>query len=122
MQAQAKEIESALWKNVFYIVIDGYRRKLSTLGRPENNVEQQGGKRDTRRDREGGGRSRPHGNRGNKAPLHSIEYRKVSTKFRAFIQEATGFYHRLIQNLASYYDLNEGGASMQSGLIAGKWS
>ncbi|KAF9437180.1 hypothetical protein BGZ76_001694 [Entomortierella beljakovae] len=110
--AQSKDIESALWKNVFYMVIDGYRRKLATLSKPEIGNDQQDGKRDNRRDRDGG-RSRPHGNRGSKIPLPSIEYRKVSTKFRAFIQEATGFYHRLIQNLASCYDLNESGASMQ---------
>ncbi|KAF8935928.1 hypothetical protein BGZ58_004736 [Dissophora ornata] len=119
--AQSKEIESALWKNVFYIVIDGYRRTLATLGRSENNGDQQkqhqqqqdGNKRDSRRDRDGG-RSRPHGTRGNKPPVPSIEFRKVSTKFRAFIQEATGFYHRLIQNLTSCYDLNESGTGMQS--------
>ncbi|KAG0225891.1 hypothetical protein B0O80DRAFT_502813 [Mortierella sp. GBAus27b] len=115
--AQSKEIESALWKNVFYIVIDGYRRKLATLGRPSISTDQQEEKRDTRRDRDGG-RSRQHGTRGNKPALPSVEYRKVSTKFRAFIQEATGFYHRLIQNLASNYELNEGGASIQSALIA----
>ncbi|KAF9996066.1 hypothetical protein BGZ65_008329, partial [Modicella reniformis] len=115
--SQSKEIESALWKNVFYIVIDGYRRKLNALGRPENNNDQQEGRRDVRRDRDNT-KSRSQGNRSNKAPVPSIEFRKVSTKFRAFIQEATGFYHRLIQNLASYYDLNEGGASMQSALVA----
>ncbi|KAG0309710.1 hypothetical protein BGZ98_009468 [Dissophora globulifera] len=115
--AQSKEIESALWKNVFYIVIDGYRRRLTALGRPDNNDQQQqqdGNKRDARRDRDSRGRSRPHGTRGNKPPVPSVEFRKVSTKFRAFIQEATGFYHRLIQNLASCYDLNESGTSMQS--------
>ncbi|KAF8981905.1 hypothetical protein BGZ46_002146 [Entomortierella lignicola] len=118
--AQSKEIESALWKNVFYIVIDGYRRKLATLSRPETNNDQQDERRDSRRDRDGG-RSRPHGNRGNKVPVPSVEFRKVSTKFRAFIQEATGFYHRLIQNLASCYDLNESGASMQAFLIGARY-
>ncbi|KAF9916347.1 hypothetical protein BX616_004014 [Lobosporangium transversale] len=118
--AQSKEIESALWKNVFYIVIDGYRRKLATLGRPEiNSNEQQGSKVDNRRNRDSG-RSRPHGTKGNKTPVPSIEYRKVSTKFRAFLQEATGFYHRLIQNLASCYDLNESGSSTQSFPISDK--
>ncbi|KAG0011081.1 hypothetical protein BGZ80_000966 [Entomortierella chlamydospora] len=117
--AQSKEIESALWKNVFYIVIDGYRRKLATLGRPEPSNDQQDGRRDNRRDRDGG-RSRPHGTRGNKPPVPSVEFRKVSTKFRAFIQEATGFYHRLIQNLASCYDLNESGASIQAFPIGDK--
>ncbi|KAG0370281.1 hypothetical protein BC939DRAFT_448572 [Gamsiella multidivaricata] len=121
--AQSKEVESALWKNVFYIVIDGYRRKLATLGRPESNndqqQQQQDGRQDARRDRDGG-RSRPHGTRGNKPPVSSVEFRKVSTKFRAFIQEATGFYHRLIQNLASCYDLNESGATMQSFPIGDK--
>ncbi|KAF9113459.1 hypothetical protein BGX27_001523 [Mortierella sp. AM989] len=117
--AQSKEIESALWKNVFYIVIDGYRRKLATLSRSETNNDQQDGKRDNRRDRDGG-RPRPHGNRGNKTPVPSVEFRKVSTKFRAFIQEATGFYHRLIQNLASCYDLNESGASIQAFPIGDK--
>lgn len=117
--AQSKEIESALWKNVFYIVIDGYRRKLATLERPENN--QCSDRREDRRDGRGGaGGGRQHGTRGNKKPVPSVELRKVSTKFRAFIQEATGFYHRLIQNLASCYDLNEMGANMQSFPLAGK--
>ncbi|KAK3847614.1 MAG: hypothetical protein J3R72DRAFT_431769 [Linnemannia gamsii] len=133
--AQSKEIESALWKNVFYIVIDGYRRKLAMLGRPDNGndhsnqqPQQQGrrgggggrgddGGRGGNRD---GGRTRPHGNRGNKTPVPSVEFRKVSTKFRAFIQEATGFYHRLIQNLASCYDLNESGDSMHAVPIGDK--
>ncbi|KAG0212822.1 hypothetical protein BGX28_005478 [Mortierella sp. GBA30] len=128
IQAQAKEIESALWKNVFYIVIDGYRRKLASLDRHENADNQQ--QQDSRRrdggrggEREGGGRSRPHGTRGNKKPVPSVEFRKVSTKFRAFIQEATGFYHRLIQSLTAYYDLNESGesgASLQSFPIGDK--
>lgn len=131
--AQSKEIESALWKNVFYIVIDGYRRKLAMLGRPDgsgndhhpNQQHQQQGRRGDRggrggdRDRDGG-RSRPHGTRGNKTPVPSVEFRKVSTKFRAFIQEATGFYHRLIQNLASCYDLNESGDSMHAVPIGDK--
>ncbi|KAF8945824.1 hypothetical protein BGZ47_001901 [Haplosporangium gracile] len=127
--AQSKEIESALWKNVFYIVIDGYRRKLTMLSRPDNsndhsNQQQHpqgrrggGGGRGDEGSRGGnrdGGRSRPHGTRGNKLPVPSVEFRKVSTKFRAFIQEATGFYHRLIQNLASCYDLNESGDSMHA--------
>ncbi|KAG0057570.1 hypothetical protein BGZ83_008152 [Gryganskiella cystojenkinii] len=116
VRAQAMEIESALWKNVFYIVIDGYRRKLATLERPEVNITD---RRDDRRDGRGSG-GRQHGNRGNKKPVPSVELRKVSTKFRAFIQEATGFYHRLIQNLASCYDLNEMGANMQSFPLAGK--
>lgn len=134
--AQSKEIESALWKNVFYIVIDGYRRKLTMLGRPDNGNDQSnqqhqkqqqgrrggGGGRGDEGGRGGsrdGGRSRPHGSRGNKPPVPSVEFRKVSTKFRAFIQEATGFYHRLIQNLASCYDLNESGDSMHAVPIGG---
>ncbi|KAF9156032.1 hypothetical protein BG015_007598 [Linnemannia schmuckeri] len=133
--AQSKEIESALWKNVFYIVIDGYRRKLTMLSRPDNgndysNQQQHqqgrrggGGGRGDEGGRGGnrdGGRSRPHGTRGNKPPVPSVEFRKVSTKFRAFIQEATGFYHRLIQNLASCYDLNESGDSMHAVPIGDK--
>ncbi|KAF9935351.1 hypothetical protein FBU30_003141 [Linnemannia zychae] len=130
--AQSKEIESALWKNVFYIVIDGYRRKLAMLGRPDSGNDQQqqqqqqgrrgGGRGDDggRGGNRDGGRSRPHGNRGNKTPVPSVEFRKVSTKFRAFIQEATGFYHRLIQNLASCYDLNESGDSMHAVPIGDK--
>ncbi|KAF9572513.1 hypothetical protein EC968_009737 [Mortierella alpina] len=109
--AQSKDIEGALWKNVFYIVIDGYRRKLATLDRHDNVDNQQDNRRrDGRGDREGT-RSRQHGTRGNKKPVPSIEFRKVSSKFRAFIQEATGFYHRLIQSLTAYYDLNEAGES-----------
>ncbi|KAF9946627.1 hypothetical protein BGZ72_000175 [Mortierella alpina] len=112
--AQSKDIEGALWKNVFYIVIDGYRRKLATLDRHDNTDNQQDNRRrDGRGDREGA-RSRPHGTRGNKKPVPSVEYRKVSSKFRAFIQEATGFYHRLIQSLTAYYDLNESGESGES--------
>ncbi|CAO3567548.1 unnamed protein product [Mortierella alpina] len=112
--AQSKDIEGALWKNVFYIVIDGYRRKLATLDRHDNVDNQQDNKRrDGRGDREGT-RSRPHGTRGNKKPVPSVEFRKVSSKFRAFIQEATGFYHRLIQSLTAYYDLNEAGESGES--------
>ncbi|KAG0027500.1 hypothetical protein BGZ81_005512 [Podila clonocystis] len=107
--AQSKDIEHALWKNVFYIVIDGYRRKLASLTQNEktqppqqsNNKRGNGGQNQGRNN---------NGNRGNKKPVPSMDYRKVSTKFRAFIQEATGFYHRLIQNLASCYDLNEMGA------------
>ncbi|KAF9101033.1 hypothetical protein BGX29_006042 [Mortierella sp. GBA35] len=133
--AQSKEIESALWKHVFYIVIDGYRRKLAMLERPGNNndhpnqqLQQQQGRRGGGGGNGGGrgggdrdgGRSRPHGNRGNKKPAPSVEFRKVSTKFRAFIQEATGFYHRLIQNLASCYDLNESGDSMHAVPIGDK--
>lgn len=103
-----------MWKNVFYIVIDGYRRKLATLDRHDNTDNQQDNRRrDGRGDREGA-RSRPHGTRGNKKPVPSVEYRKVSSKFRAFIQEATGFYHRLIQSLTAYYDLNESGESGES--------
>lgn len=131
--AHSKEIESALWKHVFYVVIDGYRRKLAMLSRPDeanelSNQQQQQGRRGGGggRGNEGGrggnrdnGRSRPHGTRGNKPAVPSVEYRKVSTKFRAFIQEATGFYHRLIQNLASCYDLNESGHSMHAVPIGG---
>ncbi|KAK5822406.1 hypothetical protein F5H01DRAFT_144103 [Linnemannia elongata] len=133
--AHSKEIESALWKHVFYVVIDGYRRKLAMLSRPDeanelsNQQQQQQGRRGGGggRGNEGGrggnrdnGRSRPHGTRGNKPAVPSVEYRKVSTKFRAFIQEATGFYHRLIQNLASCYDLNESGHSMHAVPIGDK--
>ncbi|KAF9190303.1 hypothetical protein BGZ51_008727 [Haplosporangium sp. Z 767] len=118
--AQSKEIESALWKNVFYIVIDGYRRKLATLPRPDNSNDQAEGRRGGGRGDKDGGRSRPHGTRGNKKQAPSIEFRKVSTKFRAFLQEATGYYHRLIQSLTTCYDLNESGTSLQSGLIGGK--
>ncbi|KAF9580685.1 hypothetical protein BGW38_002569, partial [Lunasporangiospora selenospora] len=123
--AQSKEIESALWKNVFYIVIDGYRRKLAALSTSSNvhgsdaaqgsrnGVAGGGGRRgggNRNNDRNDDGRHHG-GNRGNKKQIPSVEFRKVSTKFRAFIQEATGFYHRLIQNLASCYDLNEMGAN-----------
>ncbi|OAQ29116.1 hypothetical protein K457DRAFT_526163 [Linnemannia elongata AG-77] len=114
--AHSKEIESALWKHVFYVVIDGYRRKLAMLSRGGGGRGNEGGRGGNRDN----GRSRPHGTRGNKPAVPSVEYRKVSTKFRAFIQEATGFYHRLIQNLASCYDLNESGHSMHAVPIGDK--
>ncbi|KAI9242772.1 MAG: hypothetical protein BYD32DRAFT_101431 [Podila humilis] len=109
--AQSKDIEHALWKNVFYIVIDGYRRKLASLTQNEKTQapQQNNSKRGNGNSGQNQGRNN-NGNRGNKKPVPSMDYRKVSTKFRAFIQEATGFYHRLIQNLASCYDLNEMGA------------
>ncbi|KAF9430173.1 hypothetical protein BGZ94_008035 [Podila epigama] len=120
--AQSKEIEQSLWKNVFYIVIDGYRRKLASLSQNEKSPQQNQHQNSSKQSRRNGGGGRNSNSNGNSngqggrggdrktSPSISMDYRKVSTKFRAFIQEATGFYHRLIQNLTSCYDLNEMGA------------
>lgn len=125
VSAQSKDIEHALWKNVFYIVIDGYRRKLASLAQNEKAQapQQNNSKRGNGNSGQNQGRNN-NGNRSNKKPAPSMDYRKVSTKFRAFIQEATGFYHRLIQNLASCYDLNEMGAvgDVQAISVGCKWN
>ncbi|KAG0231806.1 hypothetical protein BGW42_008639 [Actinomortierella wolfii] len=101
VQAQGKDIDGALWKQVFYATIDNYRKRIADWNRLDSNVLPQ--PQFTGRGGRGG---QNHQQRRNQPPPPK-ELRVLKTKFRAFLQEAQGFYLHLISQLAERYRLNE---------------
>ncbi|KAF9166137.1 hypothetical protein DFQ26_008641 [Actinomortierella ambigua] len=101
VQAQGKDIDGALWKQVFYASIDSYRKKIADWSRLDNNVlpqSQPAGR---------GGRGGKHQQQRRNQQVPPKELRVLKTKFRAFLQEAQGFYLHLISQLAERYHLAE---------------
>ncbi|KAF9978644.1 hypothetical protein BGZ73_001297 [Actinomortierella ambigua] len=101
VQAQAKDIDGALWKQVFYATIDSYRKKIADWSRLDKNVLPQ----PQPAGRGGRGGKQQQQRRNQQAPPK--ELRVLKTQFRAFLQEAQGFYLYLISQLAQRYHLYE---------------
>lgn len=79
--AASKEIESSLWKSVFYKVIEEYRqrlRKVLSAQKEPNNRNKNGSKE---------------------------ELRKLSEMFRKFLEASSAFYHGLISSFQEKYNL-----------------
>ncbi|CAI2174764.1 16152_t:CDS:10 [Funneliformis geosporum] len=73
--AQSKEVEQNLWKNVYYKVIEDFRKKIRAL--PAPNVKTKS------------------------------TSKKLTSSFRSFLHEATGFYYSFIQKLAIHFELKQ---------------
>ncbi|CAG8573828.1 16237_t:CDS:10, partial [Funneliformis mosseae] len=73
--SQSKEVEQNLWKNVYYKVIEDFRKKIRAL--PAPNVK----------------------------PKSTSK--KLTSAFRSFLHEATGFYYSFIQKLAIHFELKQ---------------
>ncbi|KAJ3085590.1 hypothetical protein HK102_014023 [Quaeritorhiza haematococci] len=82
--AVRKDLEGVVWHLVHYRVIEEFRRNLKTVSNQANS------KRDAR---------------GNIPAEKRRELRLLTSSFRAFLTEATGFYLAFINKLTSHYSL-----------------